>query len=126
MVCQITLSCHLHNSCDVGKANLVQQQPESVPSHTTSEQISLYAHYSTLPARQAVTEGGADAACHGLVPQAHFLHSLGIAARLETLQRVAAPADAAALRAGYERCELGLRLGFSGRVREVLRSEAAV
>ena len=54
-----------------------------------------------------MTEGGSDAACHGPVPQAHFLHSLGIAARLEALMRVAAPADAAALRAGYERCAAG-------------------
>jgi len=60
-----------------------------------------------MPARQAVTEGGSDAACHGPVPQAHFLHSLGIAARLEALMRVAAPADAAALLAGYERCGSG-------------------
>ncbi len=38
--------------------------------------------------------------------QAHFLHSLGISTRLEALQRVAAPADAEALRAGYERYKL--------------------
>ena len=59
-----------------------------------------------LPHRQAVAEGGADAACHGPVSQAHFLHSLGIGARLEALLRFAAPADAAALKVGYERYEL--------------------
>ena len=70
---------------------------------------SLCPEISSLLPRQAVTEGGSDAACHGPVPQAHFLHALGIAARLEALQRAAAPAEAAALRAGYDRSADGSR-----------------
>ena len=76
--------------------------------------LSAWRDTPVLPApRQAVTEGGADVACHGPVPQAHFLRSLGAGARLEVLKRIADPAYAAALQTGYGWCTT-LRLNRSG------------
>eukprot|EP00887_Chlorella_sp_A99_P005187 scaffold1.g5187.t1 len=53
--------------------------------------------------RRAAAATGAPVACYGPIPQAHFLLSLGIEARLQQLSAGATPAQAAALREGLHR-----------------------
>jgi len=78
--------------------------------------LSAWVDFSSV--RQAVAqEGGGAAVTHGPITQAHFLRSLGIDARLESLLQHASPKQAGRLKQGYARLvgssgEGGLRDGM--------------